>query len=170
MRGRETFVGTVVPFADCVCDLDVCVCAAFGREESRGVIGPGILIAAAEIEEFEGALGAVAGGDVTGWVLANVVCLVRVGHIGRCLDWESWRLAYMCANFEGTINRSSPTSALPVARTRFSPFTVRGMSVVPVWRPLRDHSVSPWRMMKTRGSGIAYVRNGRDSVKLVRVY
>ncbi|KAL3712835.1 hypothetical protein TMatcc_001537 [Talaromyces marneffei ATCC 18224] len=28
------------------------------------------------------------------------------------------------------------------------------MSVVPVWRPLRDHSVSPWRTMKQRGSGI----------------
>ena len=25
------------------------------------------------------------------------------------------------------------------------------MSVTPVWRPLRDQEVSPWRMMKTRG-------------------
>jgi hypothetical protein len=33
---------------------------------------------------------------------------------------------------------------------------VRGMSVEPVWRPLRDHSVSPWRTMKTRGSGIVF--------------
>jgi len=36
---------------------------------------------------------------------------------------------------------------------RFSPLAVRGMSEVPVWRPLRDHSVSPWRIMKTRGVG-----------------
>jgi hypothetical protein len=61
---------------------------------------------------------------------------------------------YMCARFEGTIKRSSPTRAFPVARTRFSPFSVRGMSEMPVWRPLSDHSVSPWRMMKTRGSGM----------------
>jgi hypothetical protein len=49
---------------------------------------------------------------------------------------------------------SSPTNALPVARIRFSPFAVRGMSVEPVWRPFNDHSVSPWRMMKTLGSGM----------------
>jgi len=41
-----------------------------------------------------------------------------------------------------------------VARMRRSPFTVRGCSVVPVCRPLSDHSVSPWRTMKTRGVGI----------------
>jgi hypothetical protein len=58
----------------------------------------------------------------------------------------------MCARFEGTINRSSPTSAFPVARTRFSPSSVSGMSEIPVWRPFSDHSVSPWRTMKTRGS------------------
>lgn len=57
----------------------------------------------------------------------------------------------MCATFLGTISRSSPTKALPVFLMRFSPFSVRGSSVVPVWRPLRDHSVSPWRMMKARG-------------------
>jgi hypothetical protein len=55
------------------------------------------------------------------------------------------------------MRRSEPTRALPVARMRFSPVGVRGMSVMPVWRPLRDHSVSPWRMMKTRGSGIEQV-------------
>ena len=41
--------------------------------------------------------------------------------------------------------------ALPVANTRFSPLAVKGMSDDPVWRPLSDHSVSPWRTMKTRG-------------------
>ena len=44
---------------------------------------------------------------------------------------------------------SSPTSARP--DVRFSPFSVRGSSVVPVCRPFSDHSVSPWRMMKARG-------------------
>ena len=57
----------------------------------------------------------------------------------------------MCEILDGTINLSLPTSAFPVARMRFSPLAVRGSSEVPVWRPLSDHSVSPWRMMKTRG-------------------
>jgi hypothetical protein len=61
----------------------------------------------------------------------------------------------MCARLPGTMRRSSPTSAFPVAMMRFSPVRVRGISDTPVCRPLRDHSVSPWRMMKTRGSGIA---------------
>jgi hypothetical protein len=51
----------------------------------------------------------------------------------------------------GTISLSSPTSARPVARTRFSPFLVNGMSDVPVCLPDRDHSVSPCRTMKQRG-------------------
>lgn len=61
----------------------------------------------------------------------------------------------MWASFLGTINRSLPTRARPVALIRFSPFAVRGMSVEPVCRPLSDHSVSPWRMMKTLGVVIA---------------
>jgi len=68
---------------------------------------------------------------------------------------------YMCAIFEGTISLSSPTSALPVARIRFSPFAVSGMSDVPVWRPLSDQSVSPCRIMKARGVVIGG-RNGGE--------
>lgn len=60
----------------------------------------------------------------------------------------------MCASLLGTMSRSEPTRARPVARMRRSPFAVRGCSVVPVCRPLSDHSVSPWRTMKTRGVGI----------------
>jgi hypothetical protein len=43
----------------------VCVCATLGVE-GCGVVGggPGVAVAAAEVEEFEGALGAGAGGDV----------------------------------------------------------------------------------------------------------
>jgi hypothetical protein len=58
---------------------------------------------------------------------------------------------YICTNFLGTISLSFPMRARPVARIRFSPLAVRGSSVAPVWRPLRDHSVSPWRIMNTRG-------------------
>lgn len=65
------------------------------------------------------------------------------------LRWE--REAYTCASFFGTTSLSSPTRALPVARIRFSPFAVSGRSVSPVCRPFRDHSVSPWRIMKQRG-------------------
>ena len=64
----------------------------------------------------------------------------------------------MWASLEGTMSLSSPTSARPVARIRFSPFSVSGSSVVPVCRPLSDHSVSPWRMMKARG--VVMVRVG----------
>jgi len=61
----------------------------------------------------------------------------------------------MCATLEGTISLSSPTRAFPVARMRFSPLAVNDMSEVPVCRPLSDHSVSPWRIMKARGVVIA---------------
>lgn len=61
----------------------------------------------------------------------------------------------MWASLEGTMSLSSPTNARPVARILFSPFFVSGSSVVPVCRPLSDHSVSPWRMMKARGVVIA---------------
>jgi hypothetical protein len=106
---------------------------------------PGVPVAAAEVEELEGALGAGAGGDI-----AVVVSGCAVGRGDGGTD--------MHARFPGTMRRSFPTRALPVARMRFSPAGVRGMSVVPVWRPSRDHSVSPWRTMKTRGSGIADVK------------
>ena len=46
--------------------------------------------------------------------------------------FEKGGWTYMCARLLGTINLSSPTSALPVAFTRFSPFSVSGMSETPV--------------------------------------
>jgi hypothetical protein len=144
--GRETLVDAVIPFADLRCDLYVGVCARVERA-GWGFLGPGEAFAAAEVEEFEGALGAGAWG---------YVAVMRVLGI-EALAWfwkGGWGGGYMCARLLGTIKRSSPTRAFPVARMRFSPLAVRGMSVVPVWRPLRDHSVSPWRIMKTRGSGI----------------
>lgn len=70
----------------------------------------------------------------------------------------------MWASLEGTMSLSSPTSARPVARILFSPFSVSGSSVVPVCRPLSDHSVSPWRIMKARGVVIvAFSGEGRGS-------
>lgn len=64
---------------------------------------------------------------------------------------ELSRGADMWVSLLGTMSLSLPTRALPVALTLFSPSAVRGMSVTPVCLPLRDHSVSPWRAMKTRG-------------------
>jgi hypothetical protein len=71
-------------------------------------------------------------------------------------------MTYMWTSCFGTIKRSSPTRARPVARTRFSPLLVRGMSEVPVWRPSSDHSVSPWRTMKHRGVVMAVEGRGGD--------
>ena len=101
---------------------------------------PGEFVFAAEVEEFEGAAGAVAGGDVAGGK-GGSVSAVCDGGIGGLGEGEGGQ--YMWASLEGTMRRSSPTRAFPVARIRFSPLAVRGMSVVPVCLPLRDHSVSP---------------------------
>ena len=57
------------------------------------------------------------------------------------------------ARLLGTISLSGPTNARPVARMRFSPLAVSGMSVTLVCRPLSDHSVSPWRMRNNLGTG-----------------
>lgn len=38
---------------------------------------------------------------------------------------------------------------------------------MPVWRPFRDHSVSPWRTTKTRGVVIGIVRWGEVFLRLV---
>ena len=75
------------------------------------------------------------------------ICMGRLAKSreSRGLFTDTW------ASCEGTINRSSPTSALPVALILFSPLAVSGSSVVPVCRPFKDHSVSPCRTMKTRG-------------------
>ena len=64
LRGRFAFVVAVVPFANGLGDLYVCVCA-WGETCGRVGFGPGVAGAAAEVEEFEGALGAGAWGDVT---------------------------------------------------------------------------------------------------------
>jgi hypothetical protein len=149
----QTLVVAVVPFGNAVCDFDGCVCAGVEAGGCGGG-GPGEARFAADVEEFEGALGAGAGGDIA---IVFTALVIMIFHISFFLElvWEMevWE-RYMCARFLGTINLSEPTRALPVARTRFSPLDVSGMSEVPVWRPLRDHSVSPWRIMKTRGVGM----------------
>ena len=101
-------------------------------------------------------MGACAGGDVAVWVGSVAESLGVSWVVSKGSKKGFW--AYICAKLLGTINLSSPTSALPVALTRFSPFSVSGMSETPVWRPLSDHSVSPWRIIKTRGSGIVSIR------------
>ena len=63
LRGGDALVVSVVPFADVFCDLDFCFCADGGF----GEVGffKGEAVAAAEFEEGEGVLRAVAGGDVS---------------------------------------------------------------------------------------------------------
>lgn len=56
---------------------------------------------------------------------------------------------------EGSIRRPGPRREREEARTWDSPRGVRGISEVPVWRPLMVHSVSPWRARKTRGVAMA---------------
>jgi hypothetical protein len=52
-----------------------------------------------------------------------------------------------------------------VARTRFSPLGVKGISVEPVCLPERDHSVSPCRTMKQRG--VAIVMDDKIEVEII---
>ncbi len=65
--GCDAFVETVVPFADVFCYLDGGVRADGGGGGGGGGGLPGEVFCAAEVEEFEGEAGAVAGGDVAGW-------------------------------------------------------------------------------------------------------
>jgi hypothetical protein len=61
--GGQAFIVAVVPFFDCFGDFDGRVGVACGGWGVCLVV-PGVALAAAEVEEFEGALGAGAGGDV----------------------------------------------------------------------------------------------------------
>ena len=118
---------------------------------------PGKFIAAADVKEFEGAASSGAGGNVAKGASGQQQTIgdqrKQCVYV-RCIEC-GFGGAYIWASLEGTMSLSSPTSARPVARIRFSPFSVSGSSVVPVCRPLSDHSVSPWRMMKARGIVIA---------------
>ena len=66
LRARQAFVVSVVPFPYVVCDLDLCFCAYVGGCVGVRVLLPGEFVAAAKVEEFEGAAGAGAGGYVAG--------------------------------------------------------------------------------------------------------
>lgn len=85
VRRSLAFVVAVVPFADRACDLDVGICADVegggrcrgGRGGVRGVV-PGVAVAAAEIEQFEGALGACARGYVAGLLLGFSIMYLKV--------------------------------------------------------------------------------------------
>ena len=131
----------------------------------RVLVLPGVGRGAAEVEELEGALGAVHGGDVA--VGSMEVSFKFVLNMRRTCPWVMHAmevllamlaggglggLTHMCFSCFGTMSLSSPTRALPVARTRFSPLDVSGMSELPVCFPDRDHSVSPCRIMKQRGA------------------
>lgn len=62
-------VVAVVPFTDGLANFNVCVCADVERGLGRagGGVVPWVVGAAAEVEEFEGALSACAGGYVALW-------------------------------------------------------------------------------------------------------
>src|SRR5918995_4910922 len=52
----------------------------------------------------------------------------------------------------GLVRTSAKRSLASAGRSRSAslrPLSVNGMSVVPVWCPLRLHAVSPWRIVKT---------------------
>jgi hypothetical protein len=66
----------------------------------------------------------------------------------------------MCAIWEGAMRRSSPIRARPVVLTRDSPCAVKGKSVVEVYLPMRDHSVSPERFVRCRSERL----EGEDTV------
>jgi hypothetical protein len=79
-RGHALVVA-VVPLADVVGDLDL---GAAGRVFAVGLaVGwPGELVWVGDVEELEGSLGALAGGDVAGGVLGNVYgCHFGVGRL-----------------------------------------------------------------------------------------
>jgi hypothetical protein len=150
---RDALVLAVVPLADVRCDGDFCIGADGGGLLVRDL--PGVGVVAAEVKELEGLLGTGARGDVSLREKESVSSvsplLIVLYFLGKVARGTSGRVSYMWTSCFGTTNRSSPTSARPVARTRFSPFGVSGMSEVPVCRPLSDHSVSPCRTMKHRG-------------------
>ena len=68
LRARQAFVVPVVPFPYVVCDLDLCFCAYVAGWLVGVRVLPGQFVAAAYVEEFEGAAGAGAGGYVAGGV------------------------------------------------------------------------------------------------------
>lgn len=87
LRGREALVVAVVPLADRGTYGYGGVCADVeGRMRGFrwGFLVPGVALAAADVEEFEGALGAVAGGYVAGSPM-------QVSMLGRVEEHGVWR-------------------------------------------------------------------------------
>ena len=66
LRGGQAFIVPVIPLPDRVCDLNFGFTAdgVGTRGRVRVAVVPRESFAAADVEEFEGAAGAVAGGDV----------------------------------------------------------------------------------------------------------
>lgn len=136
LSAGDALIIAVIPLPDILCDLHLSICLDFLFRQ-RCCFLPRQPLSAADFEKFEGALGAATGRDVSA-VTCKIDCKGRGGEERRGEGNTN-----ICARFRGTINRSSPTSARPVAMILFSPFSVRGSSVVPVCRPFKDHSVSP---------------------------
>lgn len=148
LGARQAFIVTVVPFPNVLRHLD----GGIGPELTLIILAlllPGQAILATQVQELQRSLCAVAWRDITTGSPNSVMKVGKGFDIGL-------RQTYTWASLPGTISRSSPINALPVALTRFSPLRVRSNSVIPVCLPLSDHSVSPWRTMKARGVAMTF--------------
>ena len=75
LRARQAFVVAIVPFPDVGCDLHFCF-RTYVAWSVMNVFLPGQFVPAANVEEFEGAAGAGAGGYVA---VGTTSCLVLDG-------------------------------------------------------------------------------------------
>jgi hypothetical protein len=91
----EAFVVAVVPLGDAVCDFDICVCAGIEAGWCGGG-GPGEARFAANVEEFEGALGAGARGDVAIVFTASVIITFHIFCFGIGMGNGSMGTLHVC--------------------------------------------------------------------------
>jgi hypothetical protein len=91
----QSLVVAVVPFGDAVCDFDICVRAGIETGGRRGG-GPGEARLAADVEEFEGALGAGAGGDVAIVFTASVIIPFHISCFGIGMGNGSMGTLHVC--------------------------------------------------------------------------
>lgn len=139
LLARHTLIVTVVPLSYAFRDFHLCIGLAVLPSLRVSVPLPRIWLLASQAKKLKCSLSSLPRAYVD-------VCEIA----GNLLVFSRWRLQAAVIQ-KRTMRRSSPTKALPVARILLSPLAVSGMSEMPVWRPFRLHSVSPWRTMKTLG-------------------
>jgi hypothetical protein len=117
----DTFIISIVPLLNVFSYLHSRIGSYF-RFGEFAMRPPWVFLLAADLKELECALSTASRGDVSAFP-CETSCFIEIHEEDRTNMW---------AKFRGTINRSSPINALPVALILFSPFAVRGSSVVPV--------------------------------------